>query len=203
MARRWLLPCCWGYDADADADCSVRRNSVYTGGPRASMAPGGFAPSAPRDTRPYRDKGFQAECQGNVSDYLMSHRLPMTVTGKTLSSPTAKEFQTMFRFIINDMIDPSLQWTKKFEDDCLMILKDLKYPAMETMGKTALGAPGTPQHWPMFLAMLSWLVELCKVREEAVLPSQGGKNLPSGQWSSSDADFSPLKGGTTRTRRVS
>lgn len=129
------------------------------------MAPGagGFALAAPKETRPIKDKQFQAACQRNIADWLAHRRITMAVNQKTLTSPTAKEFQTIFRFIIVDMVDPGFQWGKKIEDDILTIMKDLKYPAMEALGKTALSAPGTPQNWPGFLAMFNWLIDLSKV----------------------------------------
>lgn len=141
---------------------SVRRSSVFPGAGRQSMALGGAAISS-RDSRPYRDKAFQNACQENVADYLSATRCPIVLTQKTLLSPTQKEFQTIFKFLISEQIDRGYQFTKKFEDECVSIMKDLKYPAMEHLGKTALATPGTPQYWPGFLAMFNWLVDLCKV----------------------------------------
>jgi SMC interacting uncharacterized protein involved in chromosome segregation len=46
----------------------------------------------------------------------------------------------------------------------VQVLKDLKYPT--DVGKTALGAPGSPTNWPTILVMLVWLSELAKVRAE-------------------------------------
>ncbi|OCF76626.1 hypothetical protein I204_02324 [Kwoniella mangroviensis CBS 8886] len=58
-----------------------------------------------------------------------------------------------------------MSWGKKFEDDALSILKDLRYPGLDSVSKTAFTAPGAPQSWPGLLAMLSWLVELCKAHD--------------------------------------
>ncbi|WVO16742.1 hypothetical protein L204_104426 [Cryptococcus depauperatus] len=142
---------------------SVRRNSVFSsnGQGRASLAAGLY--SAPyKDPRPIRDKTFQTNCMRNINHYLVATRYPSPITPKTFTSPTAKEFQSIFRFLVNDFIDQSLAWGKKFEDDTLTILKDLKYPGMDSVSKTALTAPGAPQSWPNLLAMLNWLVDLCK-----------------------------------------
>jgi SMC interacting uncharacterized protein involved in chromosome segregation len=53
---------------------------------------------------------------------------------------------------------------KGFEAECVQVLKDLKYPT--DVGKTALGAPGSPTNWPTILVMLVWLSELAKVSLE-------------------------------------
>lgn len=90
---------------------------------------------------------------------------------RTLSQPTTKEFQQLFRFLISELLDPGMQWSKKFEEDAISVLKDLRYPAMDMIGKTALGAPGTGMNWPALLAMLHWLVELCKVSCSAMIAS--------------------------------
>ncbi|KGB77905.1 kinetochore protein NDC80 [Cryptococcus deuterogattii 99/473] len=142
---------------------SVRRSSVFTSNSqgRTSMAPGVYS-IAYKDPRPLRDKVFQSNCMRNVNEYLISVRYPLPLTAKTLTSPTAKEFQSIFKFLVNDLVDPGAAWGKKFEDDTLSILKDLKYPGMDSVSKTALTAPGAPQSWPNMLAMLNWLVDLCK-----------------------------------------
>ncbi len=90
------------------------------------------------------------------------HRCPIPLVPKTFTSPTTKDFQSIFRFLVQELIDPGMVWTKKFEDDAINLLKDLRYPAMETIGRTGLGAPGG-RDWPPLLAMLNWMVELCKV----------------------------------------
>jgi kinetochore protein NDC80 len=127
------------------------------------MAPGAFSVSTAKDTRPVRDRTYQTQCQRNIHEYLQLHRFPMPISPKTLTSPTQKEFQSIFKYLISEFVDPNMIWGKKFEDDCIAIMKDIRYPAMETLGKTALVAPGTPHTWPAILAMLNWLVDLCKV----------------------------------------
>ena len=140
---------------------SARRSSVYTSG-RQLLAPNAFSNSITKDTRPIRQSAFQASCVRNISDYLMTQRCPIPLTPKTFTSPTTKDFQSIFRFLVQELVDPGMVWTKKFEDDAINLLKDLRYPAMETIGRTGLGAPGG-RDWPPLLAMLSWVVELCKV----------------------------------------
>jgi kinetochore protein NDC80 len=93
----------------------------------------------------------------------MDTRCPYPMNAKTLVSPTQKEFQNLVQFLVQILFQGGFTWLKTFEMDCNTLLRDLKYPAHDSCGKTALGAPGTPQNWPHMLAMLNWLVDLCKV----------------------------------------
>lgn len=128
------------------------------------MAPAtSFGASLQREIRPVRDRNFQQSCQHNIQEYLNNARCPLPITGKCLISPTTKEFQTIFKFLVQDFADASSWAGKKWEDDALNILKDLKYPVMEGIRQTALGSPGAPNHWVILLPMLNWLVELNKV----------------------------------------
>ncbi|WWD22032.1 hypothetical protein CI109_106520 [Kwoniella shandongensis] len=146
---------------------SIRRSSVFPSSnhARPSIAPGLYSSVVPKDPRPLRDKGFQTNCMRNINDYLVNARYPAPMTPKTLVSPTLKEFQSILRFLVNDLIDPGMTWSKKFDDDALTVLKDLRYPGLDSINKTAFTAPGAPQSWPAMLAMLNWLVELCKAHE--------------------------------------
>ena len=127
------------------------------------MAPGMSIGFVPKDTRPIRNPQFQEQCRANVYEFLMDTRYSFPMTAKTLYSPTSKEFETMVKYLVQKLFSGGYTWLKGFEMDCNTLLKDLKYPAAESCGKTALGAPGTPQNWPHMLAMLNWLVDLCKV----------------------------------------
>lgn len=141
---------------------SVRRSSVFPG--RQSMAPGGGGGMAAvvKDTRPVKDLAFKQSCQNNIAEFLHMSRSNIPMHPKLLSSPTGKEFQDMFRHLINFLVD-GFAWTKAFDSDCHQLLRDLRYPSFDQCGKTALSAAGSPQHWPHILAMLNWLVDLCKV----------------------------------------
>nr|XP_018265782.1 STE/STE20/PAKA protein kinase [Kwoniella dejecticola CBS 10117]OBR87940.1 STE/STE20/PAKA protein kinase [Kwoniella dejecticola CBS 10117] len=152
---------------------SVRRSSVFASSSRArpSIAQGLYTAAPPRDPRPIRDKAFQSACMRNVTDFLVSARYPAPLTSKTFISPTAKEFQSIFRFLVETLVDPGTGWSKKFEDDALMVLKDLRYPGMDTVSKTAFTAPGAPHSWSGMLAMLNWLVEICKAHRNWNDPS--------------------------------
>ncbi|WVQ97786.1 hypothetical protein IAU59_004900 [Kwoniella sp. CBS 9459] len=146
------------------APSSARRSSVFpsAGQGRPSIAPVMNPSVFPKDPRSIRDKAFQNNCVRNIGDYLTTVRYPGMLAPKTLVSPTAKEFHDIFRFLVNDIMSIGMVWSKKFDDDANAVLKDLRYPSMESCTKTSFTAPGSPQSWPGLLAMLNWLVELCK-----------------------------------------
>lgn len=115
-----------------------------------------------KDTRPVRDRAYQSECQRNIEDFLAHRGVQLALSSKWLVSPTQRDFQTLFRYLAEEIMGTGFPWSKKVEDDFIAILRDLKYPAMDNIGKTALTAPGG-SNWPHVLAMLNWLVEICKV----------------------------------------
>lgn len=123
-----------------------------------------FSTGAIKDPRPIRDRTFQSDCHANIQEFLARRKVQLALTPKWLSSPTQRDFQNVFRFLADELVGPGFPWGKKFEDDCLAIMRDLRYPVMDAVGKTALTAPGSPNAWPNVLAMLNWMVDLCKVR---------------------------------------
>ncbi|KAG8681521.1 kinetochore-associated Ndc80 complex subunit ndc80, partial [Ceratobasidium sp. 394] len=143
---------------------SVRKQQAHFGGNRVSMAPTFAPPSmAVKDTRPIRDKSFQSMCQHDILEYLQQRQYKYPVTLRTLQSPTTKEFREIFIFLINDVIDPHFQWGRagrKIEDDVILLLKDHRYRAVDSISKSGLTAVGTMHAWPAVLAMLHWLVNL-------------------------------------------
>ncbi|CAE6408116.1 unnamed protein product [Rhizoctonia solani] len=143
---------------------SVRKQAGNYGGNRMSVAPAfSQGPMAVKDTRPIRDKTFQHMCANEVLDYLQQRQFKYPITLKTLTSPTNKDFQTIFIFLINDVIDPNFQWGRagrKMEDDIILLLKDHRYRSADTISKSSLAAVGSMHAWPNVLAMLHWLVNL-------------------------------------------
>lgn len=124
-------------------------------------------PMTVKDTRPIRDKSFQLMCANEVLDYLQQRQFKYPITLKTLLSPTNKDFQTIFIFLINDVIDPQFQWGRagrKMEDDIILLLKDHRYRSADAISKSSLAAVGSMHAWPNVLAMLHWLVNLSQLK---------------------------------------
>ncbi|KAG9005376.1 kinetochore-associated Ndc80 complex subunit ndc80, partial [Tulasnella sp. 427] len=120
--------------------------------------------SIPRETRPIKDRAYQAMMQREIFDYLTQQRCGIpNLALKTLQTPTNREFHLIFQFLILD-VDPSYVFgrEKKQEDEIILLLRDLRYPLVDTISKTSLAAPGSSSAWPTLLAMLHWLVTIAK-----------------------------------------
>ncbi|KAG8900326.1 kinetochore-associated Ndc80 complex subunit ndc80 [Tulasnella sp. 403] len=114
----------------------------------------------PKETRPIKDRAYQAMMQRDILDYLTQQRCPIpNLSMKTLQTPTNREFHLIFQFLITD-IDPSYVFgrEKKPEEEIMFLLRDLRYPLVDNISKTSLAAPGSSSAWPTLLAMLHWLV---------------------------------------------
>lgn len=139
---------------------SVRRSSVYSG--RQSLAPVMHAPT--RDSRPLKTALFQQAAARNVESFCRNNRCPIVIHEKFWTgSATTKDFQGLVKWLIGSFIDEGYPWNRKFEDDCVQVLKDLRYPGLEGISKTTLGSLGSGSTWMVLVGMLNWLVELCKV----------------------------------------
>ncbi|TIA89163.1 hypothetical protein E3P81_03058 [Wallemia ichthyophaga] len=160
------------------------RSSVYG---RQSIAPSAshhqissFLPPPrplPRDPRPLKDRNYINELKELVHKHLLECGYPFPVTAKTLTSPTTKDFQSMFRFLYTDILDPAFIWAKdfhgkprKFEEEVLMILRDLRYPVADSISKTQLQAASAQHIWPSMLAMLSWLADMTRTMQHWYTP---------------------------------
>lgn len=143
-----------------------------------SIMPSYAAVGTIKDPRPIRDRTFQSDCHTNIQEFLARRKVQLALTPKWLSSPTQRDFQNVFRYLADELVGPGFPWGKKFEDDCIAIMRDLRYPVMDAVGKTALTAPGSPNAWPNVLAMLNWMVDLCNVSCTVMCTSLTGSRRP-------------------------
>lgn len=135
---------------------------------RLSIAPGNIgntAGSGVRETRPIKDKQYKTRMGLTVKEHL--ERTGFTMAGwdanKGVHEPTQSAFVGMFKHIYASCIDMNFVMGadgKKFEDEVLMLMKEIKYPAADELSKTKLTAAGSQSHWPYCLAMLEWIVNL-------------------------------------------
>ncbi|KAG9086347.1 kinetochore-associated Ndc80 complex subunit ndc80 [Ceratobasidium sp. 392] len=114
---------------------------------------------------PFDPSGFGAihRPSEDILQYLQQRQYKYPATLRTLQSPTTKEFWGIFIFLINDVIDSNFQWGRagrKIEDDVILLLRDHRYRAVDSISKSSLTALGTMHTWPAVLAMLHWLVNL-------------------------------------------
>ncbi|KAJ2084350.1 kinetochore-associated Ndc80 complex subunit ndc80 [Coemansia sp. RSA 988] len=141
-----------------------RRVSVFASSRRTTMniaAPGTASRNGGgvKDPRPLKDRSFQSKAQQRVMNYLSTHAYPGILAPKTLSMPTVKDFQTIFKFLYAQL-DPCYTYMKKFEEDVLQILRGIHYPYVGNISKSHIYSAGSMSTWPGLLAMLLWLVEL-------------------------------------------
>ncbi|EFP81375.2 uncharacterized protein PGTG_06996 [Puccinia graminis f. sp. tritici CRL 75-36-700-3] len=117
-----------------------------------------------------RDRKTIASWQHEVYEFLLERGYPEPLTIKTLQAPTTKDFQNIFKFMIQ-CSDHGHVWGlygKKLEDEVIPLLKSMGYIAYDALTKSGLQAPGSMHTWPTLLAMLHWIVTTIKLREEAM-----------------------------------
>ncbi|KAJ2610379.1 kinetochore-associated Ndc80 complex subunit ndc80, partial [Coemansia sp. RSA 1804] len=134
---------------------SARRTTLNIGVP-GTISRGG---SAIKDPRPVKDRHFMAKAQQRIMQYLSTHAYPDTLTPKTLSTPTAKDFQTIFKFLYAQL-DPRYMFQKKLDEEVLGVLRGIHYPYVGNISKSHIHSAGSMTTWPGLLAMILWLVEL-------------------------------------------
>lgn len=129
-------------------------NSKNTSNPRHSIA---TDYSSKRDIRMCREANYKKQCADNVYKFLSENNFEGGLSQKLLQNPSNKDFINMFKFIFSFIDD--YEYSNKFEEDVVNILKILKYPYSSEINKSQLTAI-TPHIWPILLSMLSWLIDL-------------------------------------------
>lgn len=146
-----------------------RDTNIYRSRPTHRVSSFGLGSlSQSKDPRPLRDRNFQASLQQEIFDFLVTHnfetemRHPLGV--KSLRNPTQKDFVVIFQFLYKK-VDPGYRFTKSIEHEVYYVLKNIKYPYLDSINKSQISAVGG-QNWPVFLGMLHWLVQLILKVEE-------------------------------------
>ncbi|CAI6434101.1 CBM_HP2_G0020930.mRNA.1.CDS.1 [Saccharomyces cerevisiae] len=113
-----------------------------------------------RDPRPLRDKNFQSAIQEEIYDYLKKNKFDIEtnhpISIKFLKQPTQKGFIIIFKWLYL-RLDPGYGFTKSIENEIYQILKNLRYPFLESINKSQISAVGG-SNWHKFLGMLHWMV---------------------------------------------
>ncbi|KAH9385167.1 kinetochore protein NDC80 [Nematocida major] len=113
-----------------------------------------------------RDRSHQEENINAIMGFLASTDYERPFSHALLASPSLKDFQSIFRHI-QSFIDPTLEFTRKFEEEVSAFLKSIKYPYVSEINRSQLIAI-TPHTWPVLLSMLAWLVKVVKTSCELV-----------------------------------
>ena len=86
-----------------------------------------------------------------------------TLTHKTMTSPTQKDFNLMFQFLYR-CIDPAYRFQKNIDQEVPPLLKQLRYPFERNITKSQLAAVGG-NNWFTFMGLLHWMMQLAKMME--------------------------------------
>ncbi|KAI8137015.1 HEC/Ndc80p family-domain-containing protein [Fennellomyces sp. T-0311] len=113
------------------------------------------------DPRPIRDPEFQKSAMRTIIRYLNDTGYgPVTV--QALRGLSYRTFQQIFKFL-HLRLSPRYIYPDKFEDVFIDILKrSLRYPLADTLSPKALFSIAAPHSYPSFLALLLWMVDVCK-----------------------------------------
>jgi len=157
-------------------DTIQRRSSIYSA--RPSSVPGtntrqsffSTAPALagiPQDPRRLRDASARAQMAQELLDYMTRHNFEidtqMSLTSKSLTSPTQKEFNAMFKWLYN-RIDPAYRFQKNVDAEIPPLLKQLRYPFEKSITKSQIAAVGG-NNWHTFLGLLHWIMQLAIMME--------------------------------------
>ncbi|RMX74010.1 hypothetical protein D0869_13031 [Hortaea werneckii] len=158
-------------------ESAARRSSVYSARPSSGFGPAAhqsfFAtapPQAgiPQDPRRLRDPNTRAVMGQELMEFLAQRNFEMemkhTLTHKTMTSPTQKDFNLMFHFLYH-CIDPSYRFQKNIDAEVPPLLKQLRYPFEKNISKSQLAAVGG-NNWSTFLGLLHWMMNLAKIMEQ-------------------------------------
>ena len=150
---------------------------MYSARPSAGFGPTGHqsffatAPPSngiPTDPRRLRDSATRQVMGQELMEFLgqrnFEGEMKHSLTHKTMTSPTQKDFNLMFHFLYH-CIDPSYRFQKNIDAEVPPLLKQLRYPFEKNISKSQLSAVGG-NNWSTFLGMLHWMMNLAKMMEQ-------------------------------------
>lgn len=87
----------------------------------------------------------------------MKHSIRLVASG----TPTQNDFNNMFQWLYR-RVDPSYKSQKSIDVELPQVMKQLRYPYGSEISKMHF-FPITPQHWPKFLVMFHWIMQLAQM----------------------------------------
>lgn len=112
--------------------------------------------------RNFKQREYMDDARDDIRTFIHAHRVPLVLSPSTLESPTSKEFQSIFRALA-EYLDRDFRWGssgKGWDAEVLEFLRQVRYPFVGDISKTALAAPGSSNNWPPLLNMLHWMCTL-------------------------------------------
>lgn len=147
-----------------------RRSSIYSrpsaAGPLGSHTFFTQQPPAKRqDPRGQLLKPARERMQQELAEYLAQNNFELdmkhTLRPASTVSPTQNDFNLIFQWLYK-RIDPSYKFQKAIEVELPALIKQLRYPYGTEIAKSHIN-PITPQHWPKFLAIFHWMMQLAQM----------------------------------------
>lgn len=108
-----------------------------------------------------------------------------TLSIKTLQGPSGREFIEIWKRLVEEL-DPDYVYPviepekgksshgpkdkdapRSMAEEFIQVMKDLRYPLIDTISKQSLQAPSAPHAWQSILACLHWMVQQAKVCDAA------------------------------------
>lgn len=122
------------------------------------------------DPRPLTDKRYIEQSVDEVCAFLLERGYEHQITPKQLKSPTTKDFQNVFAFLVSQI--SHFTWTtgKRLDEEVTSTLKMLNYPF--SVSKSALSAVGSSHTWPSLLGVLTWIMGMVKTGETSFANSE-------------------------------
>jgi len=121
----------------------------------------------PQDPRRLKDPATRAQMGQEVMEFLVQRNFELemkhTLTHKSMSSPTQKDFNMAFQFLYH-CIDPAYRFQKNIDAEVPPLLKQMRYPFEKNISKSQLAAVGG-NNWSTFLGLLHWMMQLAKMME--------------------------------------
>ena len=113
-----------------------------------------------------------------------------TLTHKTMTMPTQKDFNLMFQFVYH-CIDPAYPFQKSIDAEVPPLLKQLRYPFEKNISKSQLAAVGG-NNWSTFLGLLHWMMQLSKMMENYTTGAYDDACIEAGYDISAEQDHIPI-----------
>lgn len=136
----------------------LRNSTAFNGNQQQSR-------SIHKDPRQLTDRSVLQQSIRTIITFLMDRGYgDMGLSPKVLTSPSSKEFISIFTFILQKF-DPHFTFlpSRKFEDEMPILLKCFGYPY--NISKSSLSAIGSPHTWPNLVGVLLWFIGLVQFDE--------------------------------------
>ncbi|KAI8355691.1 HEC/Ndc80p family-domain-containing protein [Blakeslea trispora] len=118
------------------------------------------------DTQSIKDTENQRQSLREITEYLKRSGYDGPYI-KHINALSNREFQPIFKYLATKA-SPHYVYKKRFEEDVMILIRQLGYPAAETINRKELLSIGAMHSKPTFIALLHWLVLICKIMDTPI-----------------------------------